>query len=62
MIFGDEQYLTADLNEDETVVIKPTKEFSQLITSMVQDIDMLHDQMENLWDIIREMQEKARDF
>lgn len=60
MIFGDDQYLQADLMDDESVVIKPTDEFCELINSMVRDLDMLHDMVCDLTEQVEELKELKR--
>lgn len=55
MIYGDEQYLRARMNDLEEIIIEPTDQFRDMLASMVRDI-------ETLGDIVCEMQEEIKEL
>jgi hypothetical protein len=61
MIYGDDQYLKARMNELEEIIIEPTEQFKEMISDIIRDIEILGDRVCDLQDEIRELKE-ARDY
>ncbi len=61
MIYGDEQYLHARLNEIEEVIIEPTEQFREMLASMVRDIEVLGDLVCDLQEQIKDLKD-AKDY
>ena len=61
MIYGDDEYLRARLNEVQEIIIEPTEQFRDMLKAMIRDIEVLGDLVCDLQEEVKDLKD-ARDY